>query len=231
MSNAFNDELAAAAGHNSGITPAELVADEIESALTQFVDRAKALVKSAEARTVTDNDEIGKAADIRSMIKTLTDSIMVRAREVAAPHHQAVQTVKGRTERFLADLETADAALVQKISTCREDQRVKAQRQRDEQAAAEAALRPAHVEPVNPQIDSAPVSLPAVKGDYGSRVGDRKLTTYAYADPRKLPRAVLDMPEVEKAIQSALRAYAKVHALPKTVTAIAGVTTTHRRPI
>jgi hypothetical protein len=230
-------------GHNSGVEPAEIAGDEINSVLTQFEARRDALVKAATDRTVTDNDEIGKAADIISMIRTLDETIWARAKEVAEPNSRAVETVKNRTARFVADLATSMSVLDQRIKDLRDVQRQRAQAQRDEQRQREAALRP-DPEPVNPQIDSAPrrrravpveqpeapVSLAPVKGDYGSRVGDRALTTYVYADARKLPKAVLDAPAVEKAIQTALRAYVKLHKMPKGVTANADLTTTHRRP-
>lgn len=246
MSNSFTEELAAAPGHNSGVVPAELVADEIASALAQYEERVAALLLAAKSRTVTDNDSIGRAADTQTLIRALGDAIWARAKEIALPYTHAVETAKTRTQRFVSELEQADADLAQKISDCRELQRTRAQQQRDEQRAMEEALRPAIEEVVNPQIDSgpaprrraakapdpveAPVSLPAVRGDYGTRVGDTTVTTYVYADARKLPLDVLNAPAVAKAIQAALRAYAKLHPVIKHVTAKTDMATTTRRP-
>jgi hypothetical protein len=246
-------------GHNSGIEPSELVVDQIASVLAQFAERNAALVASANARVCTDNDSIGRAADTRAIIQAQLDTIWARAKEIAAPYSRAVETAKTRTQNFTVDLEAAAAGLTQKIADCREDQRRRAQAQRDEQDQAEALLRE-QAEVVNPQIDSnpvkrtaavtaeadvprpkpkakasqpepvAPVSLPAVRGDYGTRVGDTTVTTYIYKDARKLPLAVLNAPAVAKAIQSALKAYAKLHPEIKHVTASTDMATTIRRP-
>jgi hypothetical protein len=229
--NAFVSELTGdALASNSSVPPSEIVADEIEAALAAFKERADALVKSAAEREVTDNDSIGRAADVRSMIQTLSDAVWMRAREIAEPHQRAVSTAKTRTERFLADLVGADQQLMQRIADCRHAQRQRAAAQAAEQRAREAELRAAAPEPVSPQIDSAPVSLPAVRGDYGSRIGDRAVTTFTYADPTKLPLEVLNAPAVAKAIQAALRAYAKLNPNIPGVTANADLATSHRRP-
>jgi hypothetical protein len=228
MSNAFNDELAGA-GHNSGIDPAEIIGDQIEAALLQFTDRAAALVKSAADRTIVDNDGVGRAADTQTLIRTLTDTVWARAKEIADPHNRSVAVVRTRTEKFIAALAQADETLNTKIREFRALQRKRAEDQRAEQQAREAALRGPEV--VNPQVDSSPIALPKARGDYGSTVSDRAVVTYTYADPRKLPRAVLDQPGVEKAIQTALRAYMKIHPKTKGVTASTDMTTTHRRPI
>jgi len=230
MTNAFTEELAAAgAGHNSGVDPAELIGDQIEAALLQFSERAAALVKSATDRTIIDNDGVGRAADTQSMIRTLSDTIWARAKEIADPHNRSVAVVKTRTERFVATLAQADEALTVKVRQFRDLQRQRAAEQQAEQRRVEAALRGPEV--VSPQIDSAPIALPKARGDYGSTVSDRAVVTYTYPDPRKLPRAVLDQPAVEKAIQTALRAYMKMHPKTKGVTASTDMTTTHRRPI
>jgi hypothetical protein len=228
VSNSFNDELAGA-GHNSGATPAELVGDEIDSALAQYVDRSTALVKSATDRVVTDNDSIGRAADTQAMIRALQDTIWARAKDVAAPHTTATNVVKSRTERFLADLAQADEMLTGKIRDCRTAQRARAAAAREEQRQMEAEMRGPEV--VNPQVDSTPIALPKVRGDYGSTVSDRALTTYVYADARKLPKALFEMPVVADAIQKALKVYMKAHPKTKGVTASTDMTTTHRRPI
>jgi hypothetical protein len=249
--NAFVNEIAPV-GHNSGVEPSEIIADEIASVLAQYAERSAALVASGAARVVTDNDSIGRAADTQAMIRTLLDTIWARAKDVAAPYSRAVETAKTRTQNFTVALEAANADLTRKIADCREDQR-------DEQDQAEALLRE-QAEVVNPQIDSnpvrrtaavvedadvprpkpkakaivaepvAPVSLPAVRGDYGTRVGDTTVTTYIYKDARKLPLAVLNAPAVAKAIQSALKAYAKLHPEIKHVTASTDMATTIRRP-
>lgn len=239
------DQPAADVGHNSGVAPAELVADEITSVLLQYEERRNALVSAAAARKVTDNDSIGRAADTQTLIRTLRDAIWARAKEVAQPYSNAVETAKTRTQRFLVDLEQADADLAQKVEDCRADQRRRATLQREEQRRMEEALRPPVEEEVSPQIDSGPaprrradplppvegaVSLPAVRGDYGTRVGDRTVTTYVYKDPRKLPVEVLNAPAVAKAIQAALRAYAKLHPVIKHVTVETDMATTTRRP-
>lgn len=232
MDNAFVSELTGEGlTRNSFVEPAEIIGDEMDAALAQFAERSAALVKAATDRVVTDNDSIGRAADTQSMIRALDEAVWARAKEIAAPHNRAVNVAKGKAERFLAELAAADQLLTDKIRDCRTAQRDRAAAQKREQAEREAALRGATEEAVNPQIDSGPIALPKVRGDYGSTVSDRALTTYSYADARKLPKAVLDMPAVEKAIQAALRAYVKVHKLPKGVTANADMTTTHRRPI
>lgn len=245
MSNSFTDELTAEVGHNSGVDPAELVADEIASVLLQYKDRRDALVSAAATRKVTDNDSIGRAADTQTLIRTLRDAIWARAKEVAQPYTNAVETAKTRTQRFVVDLEQADADLTQKVDDCRAEQRRRATLQREEQRRQEQALRPPVEEEVSPQIDSGPaprrradplppvegaVSLPAVRGDYGTRVGDRTVTTYVYKDPRKLPLDVLNAPAVAKAIQASLRTYAKLHPVIKHVTVETDMATTTRRP-
>lgn len=230
--NAFVTEIAGV-GHNAGVDPVEIVVDQIESALKQFEERRDALIKAGRDRAVTDNDSIGRAADVRSMILTLQEAIWARAKEVAAPHVRATSATKNRTEIFLAELAGIDSLLEQRIADCRAAQRQRAKLQREEQDRREAALRQ-DLGVVSPQIDStapaAPVSLPAVRGDYGTRVGDRALTTYVYEDVTKLPLDVLNSPGVAKAIQAALKNYAKLHTTIPGVTAEADLKTSTRRP-
>lgn len=259
MSNDFVTEIAPV-GHNSGIDPSELIADEIAAAMAQYMERRDTLVASAASRTVTDNDSIGRAADTQALIRALLDAIWARAKDVAAPHSRAVETAKTRTQNFVQALQQADADLTDKIRACRDMQRRRATEQQEDQRRQEEAMRAA-TEVVNPQIDSSPisrdnplgigeplvpkpkpkakapppepvqpVSLPAVRGDYGTRVGDRAVATYVYADVRKLPLDVLNSPGVEKAIQAALRAYAKLHPVIKGVTVSTDMATTLRRP-
>lgn len=218
-------------GHNAAI-PAEAVGDQIDAAIGAFKARLDALVKDAGDRAVTDNDSIGRAADVRSMIRALNEAVDARGREIAEPHGRAVAVVRTRVERFLAPLVTADAALEQRISACRAAQRERARKQAQEQADREATLR-VDAGVASPQIDMAPptaMPLPAVRGDYGSRVGDRTVTTYVYSDVRALPLDVLNAPDVAAVIQKVLRVYAKLHREIPGVEVTTGLKTSHRRP-
>lgn len=217
-------------GHNSGATPAEIAADEVAAAVAMFKERRDALIADADKRAVTDNDSIGRAADVRSMIRTLRETIEIRAKEIAAPYAQASSTVKRHFENFVVDLDAADARIDQRVRDCREDQRAKAAKQAKEQADAEAALRAKHSMPAAAPMPDAPISLPTVKGDYGSAVGDRTVKVFTYKDPKKLPMDVLKAAGVEKAIQQALRDYHKIHKTIPGVTITTEKTTSHRRP-
>jgi hypothetical protein len=222
-------------GDNSG-QPAEIVRDQLAAMLAMphgigqsFEQRKAELIASAGRCAVTDNDSVGRAGDLQAMIVRLLDAVDQRVTEIAEPHALAVGAVRAGRERFAADLLTAQASVRALVDAFRDDQRKKAKEAADQQRADEAARRQALklAEPADPA--SAPaVALPAVKGDFGSRTGDRKVKTYSWKDPRKVDLLVLNHAAVQEAMQRACRDLNKVQATIKGVTITEGAATTVR---
>lgn len=207
--------------------PSEIIGEEVDRALALLTARRDALITDVSNRKVTDNDEIGRAADVNALIGALVAEAREKCVAIALPHTQASQTAKAKLERFIANLERADIDLKARIAACRQKQRSIARQQQDEQRAREAELRGVQQTELAP---AQPVSLPSVRGDYGSSVSDRAVKEFSYTDPTKLPIEVLNHRAVKKAIQQALRDYSKLHDTIPGVHVGDDLATTIRKP-
>jgi hypothetical protein len=222
------EEVTAGLGHNSG-TPAEMVQAELGEALLQFTKRRDDLVGSAGRVVITDNDQLGRASDLHSMIVVLLDRIDAARADAVEPHRQAQAAGMAVAEKFAADLFDAKRAVREAIDKFRADQREAAEKAQAEQAAAEAVLRAAKKLAEKAPEPTQPIALPAVKGDYGSRTGDRKVKTYSWKDVRKVDLQVFKHPKVVEAMQAACRQLDQAGVTLKGVTIDNGYATTVRK--
>jgi len=201
-------------GHNSG-TPADMVMAELGEKLVEYHKRRTDLLGAVERCSVTDNDTIGKAGDLIAMIGRLVSVVEARAEEVFEPHVLAVNAGRAARDKWTAELSAGAWSVRAKIDAFRAEQRKKAREQQEEQEAIAAAAlakareaeAPAAIEPPAPApTPAAPIKLRAVRGDLGSRVGDRDVSIFTIKDPRKVDIQVLNHPKVQEAMQAACRA-------------------------
>ncbi len=216
-------------GHNSGI-PAEQVRDHLGIVFASYVPRRDEMIASAGRAKIDSNDAVGKAGDLRALISTFRARLEDRVDETIEPHVQAERLGKAMFQNWVTGLDKADRELAQAVEKFRADQRDAAKRQQDEQRAEEAARRAALAKPIEvPAPAPTPIALPAVRGDYGSRTGDRKVQNFEIKDVRKVDLRVLKHPKVAEAMQAACR---DIYKIDKKITGVVvheDMTTTVRK--
>ena len=227
-----------AIGDNSG-EPAEIVRDQVAAIFAAlnasgktFEERKAELIVSAGRAVITDNDSVGRAGDLQGMIARLLETVEHRVTEIVEPYRMAVVAARAQQDRFGADLVAANGKVRAAVDQFRSDQRAKAAAAAEQQRADEAARRAAlALEAAPAAAEPTVIALPAVKGDFGSRTGDRKVKTFAWADPRKVDLKVLNHSAVKKAMEQACRDLAKVQDKIKGVIITEGAATTVRTKV
>lgn len=132
-------------------------------------------------------------------------------KEVREPYDQACRTASARVDKFLDPLRAAETSIKAKIKAFRDAERTRAQEQQDEQRQLETAAiaakaptrsrRPTTLAPP----EAEPVSLPGVRGDFGTTTSDRRVKVYEITDVHALPDIVLNHDKVIEALKSACR--------------------------
>lgn len=217
-------DIPAGIGHNSG-DPIEMLRERIATGLTPLSARAKTLLDSCSRVSITDNDAVGRAGDLQAMLATVVERAQAVVEDEARDFHHGVAVSKRMFEEFAGPIDTARLKVRDQVSAFRQEQRAAAVKAQQEQRAAEKRLReaaaavehPTDVTMVPHQEEPITVALPAVRGDYGSRTGDRRVKVFVIADPRKLDLKVLNHPKVAEAIQQACRDLSKIQSKIKGV--------------
>jgi hypothetical protein len=230
-------------GHNSG-EPAEVVRDQMNAAIdtpqangrTLRQRRDDLIAAAGRVEKITDNDMVARAGDLQAMMSQLGER--VEAREWDAVESFALGVKAGQSLRltFIAPLEKARLEVRAKVEAFRTEQRdlaAQQQREQDEQQraarAAKAAGGRAAAPAPSPPVEEQRIALPAVRGDLGSRTGDRKVDVFTIADPRKLDMDILTSERVTAAIQQACKDLYRVKKKIKGVVVTQDFATTVRK--
>lgn len=197
--------------HNYEAVPMrERAAEDARLALADMLPRQQELLAACGRAVVEDDETIRRAGDQVGLCNAWMEEAERRANDVRQPYSEAVDAVDAQAERVLAPMRAAIQRLKERVAQCRKDMRARAAAQATEQRQIEAQLRaraagttspaPVRVEEVKP----AEIQLEKVRGDYGSRVFDRKIWKATIVDARVLPDTILKAPDVVAALEKAV---------------------------
>jgi hypothetical protein len=235
-------------GHNSLSAAA---AREIDDELARFRDRAKAIEEAEKRVVIDDEDTAGRASDFAAQARALAEEAGAARDRVREPYKQASDLVTTRALRFAEPLQAVADRVIHRIGEYRRFQREKAAEDLRLQQGEEARLRAAAAARQAPSAPApAPaeyasddrwlyeqraarpaqaVSLPATRGDYGSRVHDRKVKVVTIDDPRALPDAILLSDKVQEAMKAVCRDMSKHMKVIPGATITTDIAPSHRR--
>ena len=194
----------------------EEVALELREKLLPLEARKAQILERLPKVVVTDNASAGAASDFVAIAETLLSDVDDARKAVKRPLDAAIDVVQARAGKFAEPIEDAASKVRARIRKFRAEARERAARAAEEQAAEEARLRAEAearergqlaVEPV-PAPEPVPVaeiSLPVARGDYGSKVRDKREKVWKITDPRQLPDTILNSPKVQEAMLAAVK--------------------------
>lgn len=210
-----------------------IVAEFVESLRSEdgLLDRIDELVSKGRAAGACDSEErAGRYGDFVKMagvaakaveqirerhnrpILTAQRALKGKADAIVAPLTEAVNNVRKQLDAFMAEQRRKAAEEARRLEEQRqaairaaEEER---QRQLDEARANGEIELPAMEELGLPAVTVAPIEVekPAVRGDYGSRVGSQTIWKHEITSVRQLPDTILKHPKVIEALDKIIAA-------------------------
>lgn len=189
---------------------------DLEEKLLPLTERRDEIVARLPKVVVNDNASAGNAADFITSCRVLLEDVDTARRDVKRPYDDAITVIQGRAQRFAEPVEETIEAVETRVRIFRSEARERAAAAQRAQRAEEARLRaeadarergrlavdpPAPV----PVVEPDEISLPVARGDYGSKVRDKREKVYTITDVRQLPDDILNAPKVRDAMLAAIK--------------------------
>lgn len=220
-------------GHNKPPLEDMIVADFMESLREEegLLPRIDELVAKGKAAGACDSeDRAGRYGDFVKMAGVAAKSVEQIRERHNRPILTAQRALKGKADAIVAPLtEAVNNVRRQLDAFMAEQRRIAAERQRQAEEQARAARIAAEEErqrqidearaageielPAMEEFDLPPVRVttpeiekPAVRGDYGSRVGSQTVWKHEIESVRQLPDALLKHPKVIEALDKLIAA-------------------------